>query len=106
MSNNFSKNRVVIINEDDLGQFEFMLWMYDIKLIDTFGCMDIREPKHTAAYFRCSDEKYQKIYEKMDSLGIWKGDFVNPKIEGRYLRCDGVNELVEDVSKRYLIIGV
>ncbi len=105
-----TKNRAVIINKEDLKELEFMLWMYDLRIINVFEnimCNGKKMPGNfNVVYFRCSDEKYNKIYEKMDSLGLWKGDFVNPRFEWDFLRADDINLIVEDVSKRYLMIGV
>lgn len=105
-----SKSRAVIINKKDLKELDFMLWMYDLKIVRTFKdiiCNGTKLPEnYIVVYFRCSEQKYNKIYEKMDSLGLWKGDFVNPRFESEFLRADDINLIVDDVSKRYLMIGV
>lgn len=110
MYETITKNRAVIINKKDMTDLEFMMWMYDLRIIETFEdviCNGTKLPEdYIVVYFRCSEEKYNKIYEKMDCLGIWKGDFVNPRFECEFLRADDINLIVDDVSKRYLIIGV
>lgn len=110
MYESISRNRAVIINKKDMKDLEFMLWMYDLKILEKFDnliCNRIKLPEDLiVVYFRCSEQKYSKIYEKMDSLGLWRGDFVNPRFEGFGLRADDINLIVDEVSKRYLMIGV
>lgn len=104
------KLRAVIISKNDLKDLELMLWMYDIHVIKYHERLVIRNvvlsPGIIAVTFECSDMEYIKIYEKMDSLGMWKGDFVNPRYENKSLYCDDVNYNVENLQHKYFIIGV
>lgn len=109
-----ARNRAVIINGEDYNNLEFMLWLFDIRVMkhltnvgftrDMGGFQKVMY--RDLVLFRCSDEKYNSIYEKMDSLGIWKGECINPRIEGDMLYVDKENILIEDMTKRYLIVGV
>lgn len=107
MHENLAKNRAILIETTDCKDLEFMLWMYDLRAIKTIpsneyeGC--------TWVLFRCSDAKYAKLYEKMDSLGMWKGDAVNPTLSdnARGIKCDTINVCDKHYSKhRYMVIGV
>ena len=110
MMTNVARNRAVIISKDDLRDLELMLWMYDIKVINNYKNIKHRNvifgPDIIAVTFRCSDEKYNKIYEKMDSLGMWKGDFINPKYDSTCVYYDDINYDIENLHNSYLIIGV
>lgn len=107
MNENLAKNRSVLIDPEDYKDLEFMLWMYDLRAIDTFP--SLRYKGFMWVMFRCSDVKYSKLYEKMDSLGIWKGDAINPRVSGSGvgIECDEINICDVQYSKdRYLVIGV
>lgn len=98
------KNRAVIINKRDHKDFEFMLWLYDLRIIHSTNFS--RDSDCEILAFRCSDEQYLKLYEKMDSLGMWKGELVEPKFTDRRIFGKDIN-LVDDESRyRRLVIGV
>lgn len=104
MNKNLAKNRAVLIDSTDYKDLEFMLWLYDLRAIQTIpscryeGCIWVA--------FRCSDAKYSKLYEKMDSLGIWKGEMINPKLEGNGIMGDDINICDRFSTDRYFMIGV
>lgn len=106
------KNRAVIIERKDFNEVEFMLWLFDIGLIKRFKDVEFgitgtnRVRDFDVIYFRCSDEKYNTIYTKMDSLGLWRGDCENPRFTGETLYIDKANVLIKNMANRYLIIGV
>lgn len=110
MCGNLAKNRAVIVNKNDVKELEFMLWMLDIRMTGSYGEIwdsNVKlNPNYTIVTFRCCDSKYHTIYEKMDSLGMWKGELINPKIYGDYIACDEINVINENMSNRYLKIGV
>lgn len=110
MMRNVARNRAVIISKDDLSVLDLMLWMCDIRVINHYENIKHRNvifsPDIIAVAFRCSDEKYNGIYEKMDSLGMWKGDFVNPKYDSTCMYYDDINYDIENLQHKYLIIGV
>lgn len=109
---NAVKNRAVIITKEDYTNLEFMLWLFDIRVMKHFKDVEFRATgtgrnvNYDVVIFRCSDNKYSSIYEKMDGLGMWKGECINPKFEGRTMLFDEANVLFENLTNRYLMIGV
>lgn len=104
MNENLAKNRAVLINTIDYKDLEFMLWMYDLRAIQIIP--SCRYKGYIWVAFRCSDAKYKKLYEKMDSLGIWKGEMINPKLEGNGIVGDNINTCDHHSADRYFMIGV
>lgn len=105
MNENLAKNRAVLINPNDYKDLEFMLWMYDLRAIQTIP--SCRYKGYNWVMFRCSNAKYQKLYEKMDSLGIWKGEMVEPKLSGNGLECERINTSdMGTLYDHYFMMGV
>lgn len=98
------ENRAVIINKGDLKDLEFMLWLYDLRIVCQAEMKG--SDKLTIVMFRSSEETYRKLYEKMDSLGIWKGELINPRNEIDGIHADDIN-LVDDYAIFHrVLIGV
>lgn len=106
MKENVAKNRAILVHKEDYRETELMLWLYDLRVIETVPSKEHSECAWIM--FRCSDTRYQKIYEKMDALGSWRGDLTNPKLSGCLpIECDTENISDVNYSKNcYLVIGV
>lgn len=105
-----ARNRAVIIEEEYYKDLEFILWLYDIRVITkrnlyNHSVKGISE-NDIIVNFRCTEAKYHKLYEKMDSLGIWKGELINPTVDKGIIRCDKCILNLENLQNHYLKIGV